>query len=310
MLTNALFAFVGGLGVFLLFTAAVWGRTRRNLKRIARLQQQEAEPGYPTFTETLRRQGLAAALAQADLAVTRAEFLRMGLLIALISTGLAYTLTGSIVTPLFIGAGSVLMYLQWLFWRRDRLRVAYEEALADLCDRMATGAQLYNTLEGALAHAAELAPELLKEDFTQAAAALAQNAGVAETFDPLRKRRRSQALDLLFDTLLMWQAHGTTRPLGEVLSPLRTAIRELAAERRKLEAELTLPRLQMFIVAAAPLGFVALLRATLPALAVIYASPVGELIQILAYSISAVGVVLGERTLGAVRRVLDTESGG
>lgn len=307
MLTNALFAFMGGLGVFLLFTATVWGRTRRNLKRIARLQQQETEPGYPTFAETLRHQGLAAALAQADLPVTRAEFLRMGLLIALISAGITYLLAGSLIAPLFIGAGSVLLYLQWLFWRRDTQRVAYEEALADLCDRMATGAQLYNTLEGALSHAAELAPELLKADFTQIAAALSQNAGMAETFDPLRQRRRSQALDLLFDTLLMWQAHGTTRSLGEVLSPLRTAIRELAAERRKLEAEMTLPRVQMFIVAAAPLGFVALLRATMPSLGQIYASPVGELIQILAYSISAVGVVLGERALGAVRSVLDTE---
>ncbi|MBN2471842.1 MAG: type II secretion system F family protein [Anaerolineae bacterium] len=308
MWTNAFLAVIGALGVFMMITFPLWGRVKKNLQRIDRLQGFETEESYPTFAETLRRQGLAAALAQAELPVSRAAFLRLGVLIALVSAAITYTLTGAVLTPLFVGAGSVLMYLQWLFWRRDALRVAYEEALADLCDRMGTGAQLYNTLEGTLAHAAELAPEVLKNDFTQLAAALTQNAPLAETLEAVRKRRRSQAMDLLFDTLLMWQAHGTTRPLAEVLNPLRTSIRELAAERRKLEAEMTLPRLQMFIVAAAPIGFVTLLRAAMPALAQIYASPLGEIIQILAYAIAAVGVVLGERALGTVRRVLDTEA--
>src|SRR5512142_505777 len=308
MLTNALLALIGALGIFMMVTFSLWGRARKNLKRIDRLQRFEEEESYPTFAETLRHQGLAAALAQAELPVTRAEFLRFGLLLALVSAALTYTLTGAILTPFFVGAGSFLMYLQWLFWRRDALRVAYEEALADLCDRMGTGAQLYNTLEGALLHAAELAPEIVKADFTQVAAALTQNAPLEETLNAVRERRKSQAIDLLFDTLLMWQAHGTTRPLAEVLAPLRQSIRELAAERRKLEAELTLPRLQMFIVAVAPIGFVGLLLASMSAVSAIYASPVGEIIQILAYSSAAVGVVLGERTLGAVCRVLDTEA--
>ena len=307
MLTHLLLAAIGALGVFMLVTAPLWGRNRQNLKRIERLSAEEAEETYGSFTETLRKRGLGAALAQAELPVTRAGFLRFGLVLAAISAGATHLLTGSIIVPLFVGMASILIYLQWLFWRRDSLRVAYEEALADLCDRMATGAQLSNTLEGMLIHAAELAPDSLKSDFTQIANDLAQGASPGEVFARVRERRKSQALDLLLDTLLMWHSHGTTRPLAEVISPLRQSIRELSAERRKLEAELTLPRLQMLIVAVAPFGFVLLLRLSMPAIGRIYASPLGELIQVIAYSISAVGVVLGERAMGAVRKVLETE---
>ena len=106
------------------------GASRLRAARLGAVRKADITPDLVTHL-------LAAQFPQwAELPVTRAEFLRFGLLLALISAALTYTLTGAILTPLFVGAGSLLMYLQWLFWRRDALRVAYEEALADLCDRM------------------------------------------------------------------------------------------------------------------------------------------------------------------------------
>ncbi len=308
MFVNLFLAALMGVGVFLMVTASAWGNTRGKLTRIERLQQEEERPVFPTFVQNLRYRGLSVALEQAELPVTRAEFLRFGLLIALGVGGVTFALTGSALTPLLVGAGSLVIYTQWLFWRRDRLRLAYEEALADLCDRMATGALLFGTLEGILMHAAQLAPEAVRADFTQIAADLSARSSPEEAFRRIRAARHSQSLDLLLDTLLIWRAHGVTRPLGEILSPLRGSLREMSAERRRIEAELTLPRFQMTFVALAPVLLVILLHNLMPPLAAIYDSPVGSLIQLVAFSIAALGWMWGQRVLARVQKVLEIHS--
>ena len=61
----------------------------------------------------------------------------------------------------------------------------------------------------------------------------------------------------------------------------------------------------MLIVAAAPIFFVALLRFSSPDFARIYASMTGEMLQIIAYTISLVGVLMGERALSRVNHIMD-----
>ena len=312
MLTNLTLSAIGAIGIFLIALSITARRKTGGFERIAHLtcdtdsSNAVVDPAAGTI-ETFRKRGLAAAIAQADLPVTPAGFARAGLLTALLATLTATLLTGTLGVSLLMGAIGLVLYVQWLYQRRDARRLEYEETLADMCDRLGVGAQLFGSLGGALNHAAENAPEIAQDDFTYIAGQIAAGAGIRAAFEDVQRARRSTALDLLVDTLAVWSNRGATIPLQQILRPLSAAIRETASERRRMHAELSGVRNQMRIVAAAPVVLVALLRVSSPALAHIYASPTGELIQTAAYLLALAGFLLGTRTLANVSRVLEIE---
>jgi len=123
----------------------------------------------------------------------------------------------------------------------------------------------------------------------------------------VQRARRSTSLDLLVDTIAVWSNRGATIPLQQILSPLSTTFRETASERKRMQSELSGVRSQMRLVAVAPVILVALLRFSSPALATIYASPSGELLQTVAYMLALVGFLLGSRALANVSKVLEIE---
>ncbi len=313
MLTNLLLAFIAGVGILLIFLAISTQPRPSSFERIERLsrgQAEVAEGPHDTqdgFARTLRKRGLAAAIALADLPVTPAGFLRVGAAVGLLSFLVALLLSGAVLVSAFVGALGFVLYVQWLFQRRDAHRLEYEEALADLCDRLGVGAQLYGTLKGAVTHAAEMAPEAVKNDFSAIASQITGGASLRAAFEGVQQARASYSLDLLVDTLAVWQGRGATIPLHEILEPLSTTIRETAAERKRMVAELSLARNQMRLVAVAPLIFVGLLRFSSPAMAHIYASLTGQVVQITAYALALVGFILGQRALAGVARVLEIE---
>ena len=312
MITNLLLAFISAIGIFIIVIAPQWAKGRRNLSRIAALRG-ETEDSYMTgeedesFLRSLRRSGLDVAIAQADLPVTAAGFIRFGGILALAAFAVTYVMTGGLLVSAFVAFGSIVLYVYWLHWRRDEKRLEYEEALADMCDRIAAGAMLTSTLQGAMTHAAEVAPEILQEDFNYIAGQLSQTASIRSAFGSIIRNRKSYALELISNTLEVWALRGATMPLQQVLQPLSTTIREIAAERRRMASELSGVRRQMMIVAVAPVFFVALMRFSSPALARIYASPTGELLQIVAYVISAIGFLVGQRVLQGVQKILEVE---
>jgi Flp pilus assembly protein TadB len=176
-----------------------------------------------------------------------------------------------------------------------------------MCDRLGVGAQLYGSLKGAMNHAAEMAPEVAKDDFSFVAGQITSGASIHGAFEDVQRARRSTSLDLLVDTIAVWSNRGATIPLQQILSPLSTTIRETASERKRMHSELSGVRSQMRLVAIAPVILVALLRFSSPALAQIYASPSGELLQTVAYMLALVGFLLGTRALANVSRVLEIE---
>ncbi len=314
MLTSLLLAFTGGVGVLMVFLALASRRMGGGLERVARLSG-APRPGReaPPLPDerpflTLHRRGLAAAVAQADLPVTPSGFVRFGLIASFSAFALAYLLTGALLASVLVGVLGCLLYVQWLLWRRDAKRLEYEEALADLCDRLGAGALLTNSLKGALSHAAELAPEIVREDARYLASQITAGAGVGAAFGEVRRRRRSVSLDLLADTLAVWAGRGAAVPLHAILDPLSLTIREMAGERKRMQTELSGVRAQLMLVALAPLLFVALLRSASPTMAGIYASAVGQLIQSAAYLIAAAGFLAGQRALAGVARVLEIEA--
>jgi Flp pilus assembly protein TadB len=257
----------------------------------------------------MRTRGLDATIAQADLNVTPAGFIRTGFLLVLLGLAVGYLVSGGLLVAVFMGAATGVLYVYWLQWRRDEKRLEYEEALADMCDRLAAGATLTSTLQGAMNHAAETAPEIVKEDFNFIAAQLTQTASVKTAFGDVVKRRRSYSLALMADTLEVWALRGATISLQEVLAPLSGTIRAVAMEGRRMNSELTRARWQLFIVAVAPAMFVLLLRLTTPAMDQMYVSLTGQIVQMVAYTIAAVGFLLGQRTMQRVRRVMEVETG-
>jgi Flp pilus assembly protein TadB len=305
-------ALIAGAGLFVAVISLRWTRAGQNLKRITALRQSaeetmEGEPPNEDFFKSVRQRGLDITLAQADLDVTPVGFIRTGILLGLVGLALGYLVSGGVVVSAFTGVASVVLYIYWLQWRRDERRLLYEEALADMCDRISAGATLTSTLQGAMNHAAETAPEIVKEDFNFIASQLTQTASVKTAFIDVVKRRGSYSLALMADTLEVWSMRGATISLQEVLSPLSSTIRAIAMEGRRMNSELTRARWQLFIVAIAPAGFVLLLRLTSPSMDRVYASITGQIVQIVAYTIAAAGFLLGQRTMRRVRRVMEVE---
>jgi Flp pilus assembly protein TadB len=167
---------------------------------------------------------------------------------------------------------------------------------------------LTSTLQGAMTHAADVSPEILKDDFNYIAGQLSQTASIRQAFAPILNRRRSYALELIEETLEVWALRGATISLQDVLRPLSQTIRAISSTRKRMLSELSGVRRQMMIVAIAPVFFVVILRLSTPALAAIYSSPTGELMQIIAYSISALGFLMGQRVIMNVQKILEIES--
>ncbi len=308
MLTLILLSLIAASGLFLMSLSLHWVPGPRQLRRIRDLRagSHPAEDVPGTLVHTVRTRGLEAALLQADLPVHPARFVQSAVLLGLAGLAAGWLLGGLLVAG-FCAAASLVGYLYWLFWRRDSRRLAYEEALADLCDRLAAGALLTSTLQGALSHAAESAPQILRADVAYIASQLSQTGRVPAAFAEVLERRRSTALQLLADTLGVWSRRGATLPLQDILAPLATSIREMAAAGKRMNSELSGTRMTLLIVSLAPAGFVLLLRLTTPALDHIYASPAGQWIQVAAYTIAGTGFLLGQRMLQRVQAVLTLE---
>lgn len=305
MLTTLILSMVTATGLFLMTLSLRRVPGSHQLRRIQALRE-ESRPDEAggSLLGTLRSRGLDAALRQADLAITPTQFLHTALLLGLSAFLAGLLISRGLPVAVFAAAVSVVLYLAWLTWRRDSRRLAYEEAIADLCDRLAAGALLTGTLQGAMTHAADSAPEILQDDVAYIASQLSQSGQVHSAFADVLERRRSTALGLLADTLSVWSLRGATLPLQELLTPLSSTIRALAGEGKRMHSELSGTRLTMVIVSLAPAGFVLLMRLNTPALARLYASPTGQWIQLAAYTIAGTGYLLGQRILQRVQAVL------
>jgi Flp pilus assembly protein TadB len=249
---------------------------------------------------------LDRAIKQADLPVTKSSFIRIGVIGFLGGFALFYAMLGGIITAVFAGLMIVLLYIRWLFTRRDRLAMEYEEALADAAASMAVGARLGGgTAHGAISNAAQYAPDRVAHDLDLVARRLVQGEDLATAFKPVQMRRQSPMLNILVNTLIGWDRFGSERPLEDVLEPLTETIRENASTRKKATADLTGVRTQMQVLAVAPFVLAALMRFSSLDYARFYASWEGELTMMGAFLMSVIGVVIGERMLNEVNQIMN-----
>jgi len=316
LLTNLLLSVGLAVGIFTVFMAYSNVRTRYSgSSRLRNLMQAEEEAGSVIpkphmglrgFSEVVQVYGLDRAIKQADLPVTKSSFIRIGVIGFLGGFALFYAMLGGIVTAVFAGLMIVLLYIRWLFTRRDRLAMEYEEALADAAASMAVGARLGGgTAHGAISNAAQYAPDRVAHDLELVARRLVQGEDLATAFKPVQMRRQSPMLNILVNTLIGWDRFGSERPLEDVLEPLTETIRENASTRKKATADLTGVRTQMQVLAVAPFVLAALMRFSSLDYARFYASWEGELTMMGAFLMSVIGVVIGERMLNEVNQIMN-----
>lgn len=308
MWTYLFLGFIAGLGVFLMVNAASLKPAASQFNRIEQLQTGElkVDPNN-SFWKNWRKHGVDVALYQAELDVTRIGFMRTGVFISGAAAAVLMALTGSpivAVAGFFVG---FIFYVRWLHQRRDDKRLEYEEAISDLCDRLASGAQQSGNVAGALEYATALSPQILQADLNIVMSKISMKFSTGASFQEIQRRRNSYALNILVDTLSSWERYGTARPLHEILAPLATAVRERSSERKLREAELSGARTQMTIVAVAPFFFVMLMRGSSEEFASFYSSMDGQIMQVIGYAIAAFGFMLGDKVINSVRKTMSPQ---
>lgn len=311
MSTNLLLAILGGFGVFwvIVVPALTQKKEKSNLERADELMFPDKEVRYymgGNFVKSVRKNGLAFTLTQANLNVSRAAFIRTAVLLAVASAAGGLIIVGNLAASIFIAFGALFLYVNWLYTRRDKKVLEYEESLADMCDRMSAGAQLGNTWSLAVSHASKLAPEILQEDFAYVNKQIGLGVeNVRAAFGPILEKRKSYSLDMMVDIIEVWQTEGSTRPLAEILAPLSSTLREMSGERKMMESRISGARSQLLFTSVMPWVYVALLRTIMPGYRELFMQPVGTFFLIVAFCISAGGYWFGEKQVSVLRQTVN-----
>jgi Flp pilus assembly protein TadB len=305
-----IFALVFGLGIYMLVFGPIMARRqarRTGIERLSKMTDKPVEEDLSKlgFWQVTRKKGLKSALEQAELDVSVAGFLRTGAIVVVVVAALVYLSTSNLFVGLVMGLLGIFVYVNWLQWRRDKKRLEYDSALADMCDRLASGAQLNNTLLGTISHANLSAPPAVAGDFQAAERILTQGGTIQDAFGPIIARRKSYSLEMLTDALYTWSSRGTSISLSEVLRPLADTIREIAKERETVEADLSGVRYRLIFVALSPIAYVGLVRAMMPAINQVYNTFIGGVLLIIGFTISLSTYYLGERQMAKPRKTLD-----
>ncbi|MBQ6520187.1 MAG: type II secretion system F family protein [Anaerolineaceae bacterium] len=307
--TNLLFAIVGALGAYLVWMGFTYREKKveqTDLERVSSLLETD-KFAYKQegFLRSARKYGLENAIGQANLNVTKQVFIRDGFIIMAVLMGAGWIASHNLVVMIVLGVISWFAYIMWLFERRDKKGLEYEEALADIADRMASGASMDQTLRGTIGHAVELAPSVLKPDFELIYRNLLQGATFAEATDEVKKKRHSSSLNLLFDTLAMWDKKGTAIPLMEVLKPLTETIRSRMRARQRVNADLQTQKSTLYIITASPFVFMIAMRLFFPDSKEAYQTPLGTFFLVLSIGTACLGYVLGNKVLNSASKVLE-----
>jgi len=273
---NVLIAFIGAAGFFVMVLSLL-AHPRYSLRReLARLEGREEG-----LLGRLQRK-----LNQADIPISAGEFLRVSTVLG-VAVGLAaYVLTGIASAGLMGFALGFFIYWSYLEDRRDKRRIAYQEALAEVVDILQEAFAATHSLLMAMDTLAEHAPEPVRGDFREISRRLHVGESLAEVLREVAARRREVMFDRLTEALMANMEEGGE--LGPVLRALAKAVRGMARVRRQVAAAQSKIRWEARIVCIAPFAFMIILRFTAAALQrPFYASIWGQLAALVVGFLSA-----------------------
>ena len=249
---NVLIAFIGAAGFFIMVLSLL-AHPRYSLRReLARLEGREQEGG---FLARLQRK-----LDQADIPISAGEFLRMSTMLG-VAVGLGtFVLTGIASAGLMGFALGFFIYWSYLEDRRDKRRIAYQEALAEVVDILQEAFAATHSLLMAIDTLAEHAPEPAREDFREISRRLHVGESLPDVLQEVAARRREIMFDRLVEALIANMEEGGE--LGPVLRALAKAVRGMARVRRQVAAAQSKIRWEARVVCIAPFVFMIILRFT------------------------------------------------
>ncbi len=253
---NVLIAFMGAVGFFVIILSFLAHPRFSLVKDMARL---EGQGGVGGPMERLNRK-----LHQAEIPITAGEFLKVSLVLGLAIGFGAFIATGIPIMGLLGLALGFFAYWSYLEDRRDKRRIAYQEALAEVVDILQEAFAATNALHMALEVVAEHAPEPVRKDFQEITRRLHLGEDVAEVLQDVAKNRREMMLDRLVEALVAHVEEGGE--LGTILRALATAVRGMARVRREVSASQAKIRWEARVVCVAPFIFMGILRFTAPTL--------------------------------------------
>ena len=275
---NVLIAFIGAAGFFIMVLSLL-AHPRYSLRReLARLEGREQEGG---FLARLQRK-----LDQADIPISAGEFLRVSTMLG-VAVGLGtFVLTGIASAGLMGFALGFFIYWSYLEDRRDKRRIAYQEALAEVVDILQEAFAATHSLLMAIDTLAEHAPEPAREDFQEISRRLHVGESLPDVLREVAARRREIMFDRLVEALIANMEEGGE--LGPVLRALAKAVRGMARVRRQVAAAQSKIRWEARVVCIAPFVFMIILRFTAATLQrPFYASIWGQLAALVVGFLSA-----------------------
>ena len=275
---NVLIAFIGAAGFFIMVLSLL-AHPRYSLRReLARLEGREQEGG---FLARLQRK-----LDQADIPISAGEFLRVSTMLG-VAVGLGtFVLTGIASAGLMGFALGFFIYWSYLEDRRDKRRIAYQEALAEVVDILQEAFAATHSLLMAIDTLAEHAPEPAREDFQEISRRLHVGESLPDVLREVAARRREIMFDRLVEALIANMEEGGE--LGPVLRALAKAVRGMARVRRQVAAAQSRIRWEARVVCIAPFVFMIILRFTAATLQrPFYASIWGQLAALVVGFLSA-----------------------
>jgi len=249
---NVLIAFIGAAGFFIMVLSLL-AHPRYSLRQeLARLEGREQEGG---FLARLQRK-----LDQADIPISAGEFLRVSTTLG-VAVGLGtFVLTGIASAGLMGFALGFFIYWSYLEDRRDKRRIAYQEALAEVVDILQEAFAATHSLLMAIDTLAEHAPEPAREDFREISRRLHVGESLPDVLREVAARRREIMFDRLTEALIANMEEGGE--LGPVLRALAKAVRGMARVRRQVAAAQSKIRWEARVVCIAPFVFMIILRFT------------------------------------------------
>jgi Flp pilus assembly protein TadB len=306
MFINMLIAFIGALGVYIIYLGLTYK------KKVSFADQIESIQGKatPEEQEHKRRYGaIESWLSKSQLDVPVSTFLLFSLIWAAAGALILWFATGGYTIVPIVGAvGGVFLYAQWLIARRDDRMVRYEESIADFADRLAIAASVKGSLEPSLQSIVDILPEVLRPDIQDVVNQVANGVPVLEALDKLRLKRRFVMLEILVKSLSLWRAKGSVIPLAQILSPISTSLRRMSFNRQQETEKLGRSRNSLYVAVAGPPVIVFLYRLLNPAISRFFETLEGELLLTVS-AVLCMGIYfIGTRWLAQHRETVKFES--
>ena len=255
---NVLIAFVGSAG-FLVMALSLLAHPRYSLAReLARL---EGEEGIEERSLVAR---LQRTLKQANIPISAPEFLRVSLVLGIVIGGAGLLLTGAPVLGVLGFLGGSALYWMHLSDRRDKARIAYQEALLGVIQILQETFAATGSLPMALDAVAEHAPPAARPDFEEIRNRYHVGESLPEVLQEVADRRREVMMDQLVEALIAHSQEGGE--LGPVLNAVGQAARGMSRVRQKVNSSMVKIIWEARIVCVAPFVFMVILRFTAPAL--------------------------------------------